>query len=111
MTTTERGKILTGNRLTNGEVVFLSRAGIWSVSIDEAAVALDPQTQAAFEKMGRDAIATNAVTDAYLIDVERREGRIRALDIRERIRALGPSVRADLGKQAAGLGGAFAALS
>ena len=50
------------------------------------------------------------VTGGYLFDAERRDGRIRASHIRERIRTLGPTVRPDLGKQAEGTGGAFAAV-
>ena len=37
------------------------------------------------------------------------EGRVRAAHIRERMRALGPTVRLDLGKQAEGKGAGFAA--
>ncbi len=109
MTVTEIGKALTGNRLYDGEVVFLTRTGIWSETIDAAAVALEPLSQAALEKRGEAAVANNQVTEAYLIDVERRNGRVRAQHIRERIRALGPTVRQDLGKQSDGTGGGFAA--
>lgn len=105
----ERGKVLTANRLADGAVVFLSRAGHWSEAIDDAAVALEKDAEAALEQRGKEAEAGNHVTGAYLFDAERREGRVRALHIRERIRTLGPTVRADLGKQAAGIGGAFAA--
>ena len=49
------------------------------------------------------------MTGAYLIDAERRDGFIRAAHIRERMRTLGPTVRLDLGKQAEGTAGAFAA--
>ena len=40
---------------------------------------------------------------------ERRAGAIRAAHIRERMRTLGPTVRPDLGKQAEGTAGTFAA--
>ena len=43
------------------------------------------------------------------LDAERLEGRVRAAHIRERMRALGPTVRLDLGKQAEGKGAGFAA--
>ena len=42
-------------------------------------------------------------------DAVREDGRIRASHIRERMRTLGPTVRLDLGKQADGTGGGFAA--
>ena len=105
----ETGKALTANRLGDGAVVFLTRAGHWAEAIDDAAVALEKDAQAALEQRGKEAEARNHVTGAYLFDVERRDGHVRALHIKERIRTLGPTVRADLGKQAAGIGGAFAA--
>jgi len=107
--TAETGKALTANRLGDGAVVFLNRTGEWSEWIDEAAVSLEPVSEAALERRGKEAESRNQVTGAYLFEVERRDGHVRALHIRERIRALGPSVRVDLGKQAEGTGGVFAA--
>ena len=105
----ETGKALTANRLGDGAVVFLTKAGSWSESIDDAVIALEPAAATAIEGRGADAVARNIVTDPYLFDVERQNGRVRARHIRERIRALGPTVRTDLGKQASGFGAAFAA--
>jgi len=110
MSGTEKGQALTANRLADGEVVFLTRAGAWSLSVDEAALALEPDAAKALEARGREAEAVNIVTGAYLFDAERRDGRVRALHIRERIRTLGPTVRQDLGKQAGGAGGGFPAV-
>jgi len=110
MTGAEAGQVLTANRLADGEVVFLTRAGEWSPRIDDAALAVEPDAATALEARGREAETSNIVTGAYLIAAERREGRVRALHIRERIRALGPTVRQDLGKQASGWGGGFSAV-
>ena len=49
------------------------------------------------------------VASGGLVDAERLGGRVRAAHIRERMRALGPTVRLDLGKQAEGKGAGFAA--
>jgi hypothetical protein len=106
----EHGKVLTANRLADGDVVFLTRSGSWSLNIDEAALALEPDAANALEARGNEAVQGNHVTGPYLFDAERRDGRVRALHIRERIRALGPTVRLDLGKQAEGTGGAFPAV-
>jgi hypothetical protein len=106
----EKGQAITANRLSDGEVVFLTRSGQWSPSVDEAALALEPDATKALEARGREAEAANIVTGAYLFDAERRDGRVRALHIRERIRTLGPTVRPDLGKQAIGAGGGFPAV-
>ena len=43
MTTTEKGQLVTANRLRDGTVVFLTRAGAWSEIIDDAALALEPR--------------------------------------------------------------------
>jgi hypothetical protein len=106
----QKGQVLTANRLVDGEVVFLARSGGWGLSIDDAALAQEPDAIKALEARGREAEAANIVTGSYLFDAERRDGRVRAVHIRERIRALGPTVRPDLGKQAEGLGGGFAAV-
>jgi hypothetical protein len=105
----EKGQLVTANRLRDGIAVFLTRSGAWSEKIDEAALALEPQAAAALEARAKDDEKATLVTGSYLIDAERREGRIRAAHIRERMRTLGPTVRLDLGKQADGTAGAFAA--
>jgi hypothetical protein len=96
----QAGKVLTASLLRGGSVVFLARNGRWSDAIDHAAVALEPVAMAALEARGREAEAANVVTGAYLIDVERHAGRVVPVHIRERIRALGPSVRPDLALRA-----------
>ena len=110
MTGAETGKALTANRLSDGDVVFLTRSGNWSLSVDDAALALEPDAAKALEARGREAEEANVVTGAYLFDAELRDGRVRALHIRERIRTLGPTVRQDLGKQSEGAGGGFPAV-
>jgi hypothetical protein len=105
----EKGQLVTANRLRDGIAVFLTRSGAWSEKIDEAALALEPQAAAALEARAKDDEKATLVTGSYLIDAERRAGRIRAAHIRERMRTLGPTVRLDLGKQAEGTAGAFAA--
>ena len=101
---------MTANRLRDGEVVFLTRAGKWDETIDQAALAQEPQAVAALEARALDDVKANLVTGQYLFDAERVEGKIRASHIRERIRTLGPTVQEDLGKQATGTAGAFAAV-
>ena len=71
----------------------------------------NPARRRLSKRAARRRSAANLVTGPYLFDAERRDGRVRALHIRERIRTLGPSVRADLGKQAEGQGGAFPAVT
>ena len=109
MSTPEKGQLVTANRLRDGIAVFLTRGGEWSETIDEAVLALEPQAAAALETRAREDEKKTIVTGSYLVDAERRDGRVRATHIRERMRALGPTVRLDLGKQAEGKGAGFAA--
>lgn len=110
MSNPEKGQILTANRLRDGEVVFLTHNGQWSENIDAAVLAVEPQAAAALEARGKADEKANLVTGTYLFAAERIGGHVRASHIRERIRAIGPTVRADLGKQAEGNGAAFGAV-
>lgn len=92
-------KVLTANRLSDGAVVYLGSGG-WSEWIDAASVAADESAAADLEDRGAQAMAQRQVVDPYLIDVTSEGGRLVAARLRERIRAAGPTVRPDLGKQA-----------
>jgi hypothetical protein len=110
MSKLEKGQVMTANRLRDGEVVFLTRSGQWNEAIDEAVLVQEPQAAAALETRADADVKANLVTGHYLFDAERVDGKIRATHIRERIRTLGPTVREDLGKQAQGTAGEFAAV-
>ena len=109
MSTPEKGQLVTANRLRDGIAVFMTKSGAWSEEIDEAVLALEPAAAAALEARAREDERKTLVTGSYLVDAERLNGRVRAAHIRERMRALGPTVRLDLGKQAEGKGAGFAA--
>jgi hypothetical protein len=83
-------KLLTGNALLRGDVLWWNGAG-WSLTIDQA-VAVDVDGEAI---LAREA-AGERVSDLALIDAEQVDGRWRPVKVRERIRAYGPTVRADL---------------
>ena len=110
MTTIEKGQVMTANRLRDGDAVFLSRSGNWDLSIDAATLAQETQATAALELRAKQDEKDNLVTGAYLFEAERVDGKIRATHMRERMRTLGPTVRLDLGKQAEGTAGTFAAV-
>jgi hypothetical protein len=93
-------KILTANRLTDGEAVWYASDGRWSETIADAELARDKDAEARLEAIGKAALDTNEVVDVNLIDVELVEGTIRPHRLREQIRAAGPTNRIDLGKQA-----------
>ena len=92
-------KILTANRLTDGECIWYGH-GAWAETIDGAELAVDKEAEARLEAVGKAAFAANLVLDVAIIDVELVDGAIRPTRLRERIRAAGPTVRNDLGKQA-----------
>ncbi|MEM9706498.1 MAG: DUF2849 domain-containing protein [Pseudomonadota bacterium] len=104
-------KIITGNRLSDGRVVYFSAAGQWSVDMGSAQRLHDGETEtvlAAAQSL------VHEIADAYLMDADpvnpsdnapkddmvsqiKPAGRTH---IRETIRAAGPTVRPDLGRQA-----------
>ena len=93
-------KILTANRLTDGEAVWYSTDHSWAETIDGAEIAQDKAAEAALEAVGKAAYDDNLVVDVNLVDVDMIEGAIVPNRLRERIRAAGPTNRNDLGKQA-----------
>jgi sulfite reductase (NADPH) hemoprotein beta-component len=95
-------QILIASNLTDGEVVFLGASG-WERDHRHARVARSAEDAAALEACGRRDICANRVVDAYLADVEiGGDGAPSPMHYREKMRVKGPSVRLDLGKQAAG---------
>ncbi len=110
MSIIEKGQVMTANRLRDGDAVFLTRAGVWSEKIDDAVLALEPLAVSALEARAEIDVNATLVTGQYLFKAERVDGKIRATEIRERMRTTGPTVRLDLGKQADGTAGAFAAV-
>jgi hypothetical protein len=93
-------KILTANRLTDGEAVWFAADQRWSETIDGAEVVGDAAGEARLEVIGKQAYDNNEVVDVNLIDVQLVDGAIRPTRLREVIRAAGPTNRNDLGKQA-----------
>lgn len=92
-------KIVTGNELRSGAVVFLAETG-WSASVDEALVAEDEEALSALMAAADQAKAANLVVDVYATDVRREGCRLIPVHYREVMRTKGPTVRADLGYQA-----------
>ncbi|WP_432285439.1 DUF2849 domain-containing protein [Aminobacter sp. BA135] len=99
-------KILTANRLTDGEAVWFAADGTWAETIDVAETVGDKVGEARLEAIGKAAYDNNEVVDVNLIDVSVVNGAIQPLRLREVIRAAGPSNRLDLGKQARPAAGA-----
>jgi hypothetical protein len=95
-------QIVTANRLADGVVVFQNAEGAWSEDFARAAVYADAAAVKAALASAADAVAGSLVVDAYAVEVEWRNGHYAPKALREAIRASGPTVRRDLGKQAQG---------
>ena len=93
-------KVLTANRLSDGIAVWLGSDGTWHETLDEAFVARHEAALAGLKDAEAVAAYDQEVVDVAVIDVEERGSDIWPVRLRERIRAAGPTVRVDLGKQA-----------
>ncbi|KUO51838.1 MAG: hypothetical protein APF78_09535 [Sphingomonadales bacterium BRH_c3] len=82
--------ILTGNDLKSGAVVWWDGTG-WSLYVDDAVDVGDR----AEEILAREQSARR-VNAAYAISANRDDNGVRPAHIKERVRALGPTVRPDL---------------
>ena len=65
-------KILTANRLTDGEAVWFAEDHSWSETIVGAEVARDKAAEERLEAIGKAAFCENRVVDVDLIDVDER---------------------------------------
>ena len=83
-------KILTGNDLKSGAVIWWDGQG-WSLHVNDAVDVAD----AGATLIAREEAAQN-VFAAYVVDGEKNADGVRPAHIKERIRALGPTVRPDL---------------
>ncbi|WP_375393451.1 DUF2849 domain-containing protein [uncultured Sphingomonas sp.] len=83
-------KLLTGNDLPTGDVIWWTGNG-WSRHVEDSGdVGVDGEPVARVEEGAR------RVTGAYVIDATRTPDGPRPAHIKDRIRALGPTVRPDL---------------
>ncbi len=93
-------KAVTANRLDDGEVVYLDAAGNWAESLESSKFVTEKDEAASLLAQGEKSVADRVVLDPYLFDVTIENGVATPVKKREYIRANGPTVRLDLGKQA-----------
>jgi hypothetical protein len=93
-------QVLTANRLSDGEVVYLDAAGRWIERLASAQVYTTPAESEAALAKGVVAETERKVVHAYLFDVAGQGDALKPVKMREIIRAAGPTIRRDLGKQA-----------
>ena len=93
-------QIITANALTSGDVVYLADCGCWVDQLAQAQAIHTPQdldTAMATAQIDQD---NNIILDPYAIVIKSSDGDPRPVRMKERIRAMGPTNRPDLGKQA-----------
>jgi hypothetical protein len=95
-------EMICASRLSDGIVVFLDARGGWTEDFHSGLVIEDADAKAKALETAAQAAARNLIIDAYPIELEMRAGHLAPKALRERIRATGPTVRGDLGKQAQG---------
>jgi hypothetical protein len=96
-------QMLTANRLVDGDVLYWN-SGQWVLALKDADVFADAKDADAALAAAQKYVADNVVVNPYLFDVKTDARGIHPVKEREIIRAAGPTVRDDLGKQASGLG-------
>jgi hypothetical protein len=92
-------QILTANLLRDGDVVYWRGCG-WVGAMADADVFLTPGEADAALACADGAVRDRLVMNPYLFAVRVDEGAAHPVEEREIIRAAGPTVRTDLGKQA-----------
>jgi hypothetical protein len=93
-------QVVIANRLRDGRVVFLTEKDQWALYLEDARVAHNDGDAETIRIAAQRSADDNEVVDPQLIEVVEEAGGLRPKKLREAIRALGPTVRQDLGKQA-----------
>lgn len=93
-------KVITANRLLNGDVVWLGENGNWVERVTLASTFEGKDQVAQGLAIGQDAEKAQKVVGVYEMDVTLEDGVIVPVRLRERIRAAGPTTHPQFGKQA-----------
>lgn len=93
-------KVMTANGLLEGEVLYLTDRGTWSPWFDDAVAVTGAAAENQLESAANAAVRDRLVVGPYLMAVTAAGDRLQPIGQREIIRAKGPSIRDDLGKQA-----------
>jgi hypothetical protein len=93
-------QLVTANRLRDGEVVYLTSDERWTTRLADGQRLTEKADAEAKLAASARFVAERVVVNPYLIEVSEAETGLKPLRMREVIRAAGPTVRTDLGKQA-----------
>jgi Protein of unknown function (DUF2849) len=87
--------VVTANRLRDGRVVWYGPDDTWVEHLSRAAVFPIGSDHGALEQ-AQDWVRREIVVDVYAVPVDTGDDAVVPVTMRERVRAAGPSVRADL---------------
>lgn len=90
----DQPQIVTANRLSTGDVVYLTKGSGWSRDIADAAVAPNAEAGAALLADATAQAKLNIVVEPYLVPVDADAAPPLPIQFRERIRAFGPTTEA-----------------
>ncbi len=88
-------KVVTANRLREGDVVYLTESGLWSTWLNQAAASRDEAAEQELLQRAEADVEAGKIIGPYLIELIEVDGLLQPLSTRESIRAAGPTVRAD----------------
>lgn len=86
---------VSASRLTDGVAVWLGPDHAWVEDVTQAGAFTGEAIAQALDRARAD-VAVGLVVDVYPLDVRVEDGRTIPVHVRERMKALGPSVRPDL---------------
>jgi hypothetical protein len=87
--------VVTATRLRDGSILWLGRGRVWHERFSQAYAM--PEADLVGElAFGAAEVAAQRVIGVYKVEVDEQHGQITPATTRERIRAVGPSVRPDL---------------
>jgi uncharacterized protein DUF2849 len=90
-------QMIIANRLVDGVVVFLAAGEEWTTAIASGVVIDDEAEAQRLLGAAKQLEARSPVVDPQVIQVRVEDGKVRPTEIRELIRAFGPTVRTDPG--------------
>jgi hypothetical protein len=93
-------QVVIANRLRDGVVVFLGTDGRWLETLAGCPASESEEASSALAQTAQKAVENQEVVGPELIEVQLEDGMLVPVKRREAIRATGPTIRLDLGKQA-----------
>lgn len=88
-------QVVTANRLREGDVVYLTPTGKWSLHLNESWTSEDAKVVEQMLAKAAEDVTARLIVGPYAMPVAEIDGILQPLSAREAIRAAGPTVRAD----------------